>query len=105
MTEAGFDRGAVLRIPREVASYRLGERLFLVHAEDHCVLNPTAARFWEAFDRLVESGRCMKIGEFPPSRLFFDPATFPEDMRYHNPVIQVYSLSSELRTNGDGGVL
>lgn len=49
-----------------------------------------AARFWQAFDRLVTSHEYESLAIFAPGGLFFDGAAFPEDLRYHNPVIRIY---------------
>ena len=54
-----------------------------------------AARFWERFDRLVREQQYEPFATFAPGEYLFDAATFPEDMRYHNPVIRIYSRRVE----------
>jgi len=54
-----------------------------------------AGRFWEGFDRLVSSNAYELFQAVVPDDYFFDPATFPEDLRYHNPVIQIYKRRAE----------
>ena len=97
----GYDADALARTPGLFVTSDIQRARSVVNA-------PEAAAFWDAFDVMVQAGSLRRVATFGGdqrlSGIDWNQGTFPEDFRYHNPVIAIYEGIGAVTPRIDGGV-